>query len=42
MTQTLKIDREKTAILIMDFHQRMINYISREPEDVIKKAAQVL
>ena len=42
MTQTLKIDREKTAILIMDFQQRMINNNASEPEDVIKKAAQVL
>ena len=42
MTQTMKIDREKTAILIMDFQQRMINNNASEPEDVIKKAAQVL
>ncbi|MBT97781.1 MAG: hydrolase [Dehalococcoidia bacterium] len=42
MTQALKIDPEKTAVLIMDFQQRMINNNASEPEDVIKKAAQVL
>jgi len=42
MTQNLKIDREKTAVLIMDFQQRMINNTASDPEDVVKKAAQVL
>ena len=42
MTQALKIDPDKTAVLIMDFQQRMINNNASEPEDVIKKASQVL
>ena len=42
MTQNLKIDREKTAVLIMDFQQRMINNTASDPEDVVKKAAEVL
>jgi len=42
MTQSLKIDRDKTAVLIMDFQQRIINNVASEPETVVKQASQVL
>ena len=42
MTQPLKIDRDRTAVLIMDFQQRIINTVAREPENVVKQASQVL
>ncbi len=42
MTQPLKIDRDRTAVLIMDFQQRIINNVASEPENVVKQASQVL
>lgn len=42
MTQPLKIDRDRTAVLIMDFQQRIINTVASEPEAVVKQASQVL
>ncbi len=42
MTQPFKIDRGKTAVLIMDFQQRIINTVASEPENVVKQASQVL
>ncbi len=42
MTQPLKIDRDRTAVLIMDFQQRIINNVASEPESVVKQASQVL
>ncbi len=42
MTQPLKIDRDSTAVLIMDFQQRIINNVASEPENVVKQASQVL
>ncbi len=42
MTQPLKIDRDRTAVLIMDFQQRIINNVASEPQSVVKQASQVL
>jgi len=42
MTQALKIDHDKTAVLIMDFQQRIITNVASEPENVVKQASQVL
>lgn len=42
MTQALKVDRDKTAILIMDFQQRIISNNASDPDAVIKQASQVL
>ena len=43
MTQTaLKIDPTRTAILIMDFQQRIISNVASEPETVVRNAASVL
>ena len=42
MTQPLKIDRDKTVVLIMDFQQRIIANVASEPENVVKQASQVL
>ncbi len=41
MTQPLQIDRDRTAVLIMDFQQRIINNVASDPENVVKQAAQV-
>jgi len=42
MTQSLKIDRDKTAVVIMDFQQRIVANNASEPENVVKQAASVL
>ena len=42
MTQSLKIDRDKTAVVIMDFQQRIIANNASEPENVVKQASAVL
>ena len=42
MTQQLAIDREKAAVLIMDFQQRIVNNVASDPEAVVQKASQVL
>ena len=42
MTQALKIDHDKTAVLIMDFQQRIITNVASEPGNVVKQASQVL
>ena len=42
MTQPLNIDRDRTAVLIMDFQQRIINNVASEPEKVVQQASQVL
>ncbi len=42
MTQQVAIDREKTAVLIMDFQQRIINNVASDPQTVVQKAAQAL
>lgn len=42
MTQQVAIDPKKTAVLIMDFQQRIINNFAGEPEAVVKNAAAAL
>ena len=42
MTQPLKIDRDKTAVVIMDFQERIIANNASDPENVVKQASQVL
>ncbi len=42
MTQSLKIDRDKTAVVIMDFQQRIIANNASDPENVVKQASAVL
>ena len=42
MTQQVAIDREKAAVLIMDFQQRIVNNVASDPEAVVQKASQVL
>ena len=42
MTQQVAIDREKTAVLIMDFQQRIVNNVASNPEEVVQKASEAL
>ena len=42
MTQQVAIDRDKTAVLIMDFQQRIVDNYASDPEAVVQKASQVL
>ena len=43
MTQTaLNIDAAKSAVLIMDFQQRIVNNVASEPEAVVRNAARAL
>ena len=42
MTQQTVIDRDRTAVLIMDFQQRIVDNVASEPEPVVRNAARVL
>ena len=42
MTQQVTLDRDKTAVLIMDFQNLIVNNYSSDPQRVVQKAAQVL
>ena len=42
MAQALKIDRDKTAVVIMDFQQRIVANNASDPDGVVKQAASVL
>ena len=42
MTQQVAIDREKTAVVILDFQQRIVANYASDPEAVVQKASQVL
>ena len=42
MTQPLKIDRDRSVVLIMDFQQRIINTVASDPENVVNQASRVL
>ena len=42
MTQQAKLDRNKTAVVIMDFQNRIVNNAASDPQDVIQRASQVL
>ena len=40
--QATKIDTDRTAVLIMDFQQRIISNVASEPDAVVANAARVL
>ena len=40
--QATKVDAGRTAVLIMDFQQRIINNVASEPDAVVSNAARVL
>ena len=42
MTQQVVIDRDKTAVLIMDFQQRIVNNVASDPQGVVQQASQAL
>ena len=42
MTQQTVTDRDRIAVLIMDFQQRIVNNVASEPESVVRNAARVL
>jgi nicotinamidase-related amidase len=43
MTQPItKIDRDKTAVIIEDFQQRIVNNVASEPAAVVENAARTL
>ncbi|SVE50463.1 uncharacterized protein METZ01_LOCUS503317, partial [marine metagenome] len=39
MTQTLQIDRDRTAVVIMDFQQRIVANNASDPDGVVTQAA---
>ena len=41
-TQQVALDRDKTAVVIMDFQNRIVNSRASDPQEVVGKAAQVL
>ena len=42
MTQTLQVDRDRTAVVIMDFQQRIVANNASDPDGVVTQAASVL
>ena len=42
MTQQVRIDRDRTVILIMDFQQRIVNTVASDPQAVVQNASQAL
>ena len=42
MTQQVTLDKDKTAVVIMDFQNRIINNNASDPAGVIQRASQVL
>lgn len=42
MAQQLALDRDKSAVIIMDFQIRIVNNAARDPQGVVQRAAQVL
>ena len=42
MTQQVTLDRDKTAVIIMDFQERIVNNVAIDAQAVIQKASQVL
>lgn len=41
-TEQQTLDRDRTAVLVMDFQNEMVNNVARDPQKVIQKASQVL
>ena len=42
MTQQVALDQDRTAVLIMDFQNRIVNNFASDPQGVVQRAAQVL
>ena len=42
MTQQTTLDRDRTAVIIMDFQKRIVANFASDPEGVVQRAAQVL
>ncbi len=42
MTQQTKINRDRTAVVIMDFQNDIVNNVASESPNVVQRAAQVL
>jgi hypothetical protein len=40
MAQQVTLDRDKTAVLIMDFQQRIVNNVASDPQGVVQPASQ--
>lgn len=40
--QTFSIDRERAAVVIMDFQQGIVGTVAREPDGTVQRAASVL
>ena len=41
-TEQQTLDRDRTAVLIMDFQNDIVNNVAQDPQMVVQKAAQVL
>ena len=42
MTQSTALDKSKSAVLIMDFQDRIVNNVATDPEGVVRQAARTL
>ena len=42
MTQQFTLDRDRTAVLIMDFQNRIVNNFASDPAGVVQRASRVL
>ncbi len=42
MTHQVTLDRDRTAVVIMDYQDRIVNSYASDPQGVIRSAAQVL
>jgi hypothetical protein len=42
MAEPITLDRDSSAVLIMDFQIRIVNNVASDPQGVIERAAQVL
>jgi nicotinamidase-related amidase len=42
MAEPVTLDRDRSAVLIMDFQIRIVNNVASDPQGVIERAAQVL
>jgi nicotinamidase-related amidase len=42
MAEPVTLDRDSSAVLIMDFQIRIVNNVASDPQGVVERAAQVL
>ncbi len=42
MTQSTALDKSKSAVLIMDFQNRIVNNVATDPEGVVRQASRTL